>query len=115
MSGVYIKGTEMPTSCGKGKLFDTSHAIGLFSPLGWCRVNGKEIFRLSEKADFCPLVVVPEPHGRLIDADAVIDLVMQYCPDDDGVCSKAGADLRELLDEIEDLPTTIPASEEGET
>ena len=56
------------------------------------------------------LTAVPvPPHGRLIDADAVIDLVMQYCPDDDGVCSKAGADLRELLDEIENLPTVIPA------
>ena len=56
------------------------------------------------------LTAVPAtPHGRLIDADAVIDLVMQYCPDDDGVCSKAGADLRELLDEIENMPTVIPA------
>ena len=62
------------------------------------------------RPDDCPLIEVSEPHGRLIDADAVIDLVMQYCPDDDGVCSKAGADLRELLDEIENLPTIIPAS-----
>ena len=61
------------------------------------------------RPNWCPLIEVPEPHGRLIDADAVIDLVMQYCPDDDGLCSKAGADLRELLDEIENLPTIIPA------
>lgn len=66
---VLIKDMQMPKSCGSCKLFGASHAIGLFSPLGWCRVNGKEIFRLSEKADFCPLVEVPEPHGRLIDAD----------------------------------------------
>ena len=59
-------------------------------------------------------VVPVPPHGRSIDADAVIDLVMQYCPDDDGVCSKAGADLRELLDEIESLPTIIPAEEAEE-
>lgn len=31
----------------------------------------------------------------------VLDMVMKYCPDDDGTCSKLGADLRELLDDIE--------------
>lgn len=42
---------------------------------------------------------------RYIDADAVIDIAMQYCPDDDGSCSKAGVDIREMIDEIECLPT----------
>jgi hypothetical protein len=36
-------------------------------------------------------------------ADAVA-LTMQYCPDDDGVCSKAGHDLRELVDDLENAP-----------
>lgn len=40
----------------------------------------------------------------LIDADKVLDIVAAYCPDDDGSCSKAGIDLREMLDEIEALP-----------
>ena len=53
-------------------------------------------------------VSVP-PHGWLIDLAAAVELVMQYCHDDDGSCSKAGVDLRELLDEIENLPTIIPA------
>ena len=35
----------------------------------------------------------------------VLDIAMQYCPDDDGSCSKADADPREMLDEIEALPT----------
>ena len=81
-----------------------------------CPILKREVTGNVERGGFqtdCPLIKVPEPHGRLIDADAVIDLVMQYCPDDDGVCSKAGADLRELLDEIENLPTNISA-EEGE-
>lgn len=41
---------------------------------------------------------------RLIDADKVLNIVIGYCPDDDGSCSKAGVDLREMLDEIEALP-----------
>lgn len=32
-----------------------------------------------------------------------LELIMKYVPDDDGTCSNAGADLRELLDEIENL------------
>lgn len=41
---------------------------------------------------------------RVIDADKVLNIVIAYCPDDDGSCSKAGVDLREMLDEIEALP-----------
>lgn len=39
-----------------------------------------------------------------IEKQAAIDAAMQYCPDDDGTCSKADKDIRELLDELEDLP-----------
>ena len=35
---------------------------------------------------------------------SAIDIALQYCPDDDGVCSKAGHDPREMPDEIEQLP-----------
>ncbi len=41
---------------------------------------------------------------ELIDRQAALEIVMSYCPDDDGCCSKAGHDLREMLDEIEALP-----------
>lgn len=113
--GLYIKDMEIPTSCGKCKLFDTSHAIGLFSPLGWCRVNGKEIFRLSEKADFCPLVPVPEPHGRLGDLDRLEQMFVEI---DNATYS--GFDGEEPFYSAEDAAqiirlasTVIPASEEG--
>lgn len=39
-----------------------------------------------------------------ISRDKAIEITMQYCPDDDGSCSKALADLREMLDEIESIP-----------
>lgn len=42
---------------------------------------------------------------ELIDRQAVLEIAMSYCPDDDGCCSKAGHDIREMLDEIEALPT----------
>lgn len=34
-----------------------------------------------------------------------LDAIMEYCPDDDGSVSKDG-DIRELLDDVEDLPST---------
>ena len=104
--GIYIKGMDMPSCCMFCPISNAS-GCGMMNPP--VLMTSKEM--LADRPDWCPLVPVP-PHGRLIDADAVIDLVMQYCPDDDGVCSKAGADLRELLDEIENLPTVIPAEEE---
>ena len=39
-----------------------------------------------------------------IKREAVLDIAMMYCPDDDGSCSKAGEDLRDMLDEIESIP-----------
>ena len=55
--GVYIKGMEMPTSCGNC-FFDT-HCDN------WRLRNWG-----APPPDDCPLVPVP-PHGRLIDADAL--------------------------------------------
>ena len=39
-----------------------------------------------------------------IKREAVLEIAMMYCPDDDGSCSKAGEDLRDMLDEIESIP-----------
>ena len=51
--GVFIRGMEMPKSCA-----DCS--------IGWC--NNLILFSESKiRADNCPLVEVPEPHGDLID------------------------------------------------
>lgn len=41
---------------------------------------------------------------ELIDRQSALEIAMCYCPDDDGSCSKAGHDIREMLDEIEELP-----------
>lgn len=44
--------------------------------------------------------------NEYISREDVLDIVSQYCADDDGSCSKADVDLREMLDEIEALPAT---------
>lgn len=52
--GIYVKNARMPKACK------------------WCEYTSCEKRIRSwhiERADDCPLIEVPEPHGRLIDAD----------------------------------------------
>lgn len=64
--GVYIKGMEMPQNCHECRLYE--------GDIYYCSAADKEI-DISDssegKCQFCPLVPVP-PHGRLIDADALM-------------------------------------------
>ena len=72
--GVLIKGMEMPYGCA-----DCDFCGGIIMPDGiyYCDCpaeasHGKNIsdaINNGARADFCPLVEIPTPHGRLIDAD----------------------------------------------
>ena len=57
MSGIYIKGMEMPTSCMACQWSRTD-----ITNTDWCVLTEKDL-----PCD-CPLVSMPD-HGRLIDAD----------------------------------------------
>ena len=89
---ILIKGMEMPKNCG-----------GCFLRVGQC---SRRIYMENRPSD-CPLVEVPEPHGRLIDADAVFDNLERT-----GWYDNADRDIAEDL--VLDAPTVIPASEEAE-
>lgn len=97
---ILIKGMEMPKGEKAVHLEIHSDGMVLMWQMGDSdKVVGKAI----------PIL----PHGRLIEESKVLDIVFEWCPDDDGSVGKVG-DLREMLDEIEALPTIIPA-EEGDT
>ncbi|MCR4794242.1 MAG: hypothetical protein K5898_03545 [Ruminococcus sp.] len=52
-------------------------------------------------------MTIDEARERIPDyvsREEILDIASQYCTDDDGSCSKADVDLREMLDEIEALP-----------
>ena len=94
MSGIYIKGMEMPTGCAFCKI-KRRNGKKMVCPF----VNEQWDIHDPMSADLrlndCPLVPVPD-HGRLIDADALL------------------ATERETFEDyhIEDAPTIIPAEEE---
>ena len=55
---ILIKGMEMPERCG-----------ACFLRVGGC----KQRIYMEQPPKYCPLVEIPTPHGRLIDADAIQD------------------------------------------
>ena len=101
--GVYIN-METPTSCG-------------YCPLRHEARDGDECYlgasltEYQERPDDCPLVPVPEPHGRLGDLDALD--VIGYCGIPQGYEDTFDSGVIWLAEQIDELPTIIPASEEG--
>ena len=100
--GVYIKGMEMPTSCVNCRF---SGFGGLRNERVVCMHTGSNAYvNAVQYLDDCPLIPVP-PHGRLIDADAVMNSVT----DEKGVyVSQFAAVIGEAVDAA---PTIIPAEE----
>lgn len=112
--GVYIKGMKMPENCLNCDLFyykDTRETDLSFPrwPCGpWecynvCAFQGHKKVDIRFRPDGCPLVEI-QPHGRLIDTDAVSLDGGPY--EYDEWCKWA-------LDQYQAAPTIIPA-EEGE-
>lgn len=108
MSGIYIPGMKMPTtglylvsvdsSCGKDETVMT--------------VN-----RMLGNRDVCLIIgaynLVPVPeHGRLIDADAIKYTYTTVWGSDDG---HNRLDYVVGIDEIDEMPTIIPADKEEQT
>ena len=65
-----------------------------------------------KRAKQCPLVSVPEPHGRLIDADAFIGTIRPLCEEDKYTACTFETVKRLMLEHINNAPTIIPAEEE---
>ena len=65
---VLIRGMEMPQKCGKCKLYHVEHPMHCMAVEGHRTVGAP--YGMS-RPDWCPLIEIPTPHGRLIDADRV--------------------------------------------
>lgn len=98
MSGIYIKGMEMPTSCLSCEW--CVHTIPADNYICY-RLNRAVIGVVEEDVNetvnvCCPLIPVPD-HGRLIDADAMCDGLVLNHP---------------VVIYAECMPTVIPADKE---
>ena len=71
-----IKGMEMPTrcdDCAMGHELNIGTSVTGYGCLAMLQMGDARIRPIScgTKPDWCPLVEVSTPHGRLIDADAI--------------------------------------------
>lgn len=102
---VIIKGMEMPKHCRNCKFSYFTHGISmkcLFISEA-CKIKG----RLSN----CPLVAVPTPHGRLIDADALLRVIEENSYRLRGATNSTenGMFLTGIRQAIDESPTIIEA------
>ena len=68
---ILIRGMDMPKNCKECDLYIE----------GACYAKGYRDYRSimdMSKPDDCPLIEIPTPHGRLIDADALIADLVKY-------------------------------------
>ena len=97
---IYIKGMEMPTNCTDCR----------YRPLVGCNPYQDDGLSPSEhRHRTCPLTEVKEPHGRLIDADALVGGAEQYELEGGTFCIDSVEDLYAWL--YDDAPTVIERSD----
>lgn len=115
MSGVYIKGMEMPHGCAFCKI-KRRNGGKMVCPLCNEEWDIRDPMSADFRMDLCPLTPVP-PHGRLIDADALMKMRgmendCYNCPNGShGWCTRS-QDAANICEAIEDAPTIIPAEED---
>lgn len=101
--GIYIKGMEMPFTCLNCDFHKCSGGVGDF-----CSLTKRRQFRFKNRPIDCPLIEVPEPHGRLGDLDELGDSFEPsdfWNPDAQDNCFAA-------VHIVHSAPTIIPASGE---
>ena len=104
---ILIKGMEMPNSCRDCPISGEWYCNALPSIPAWHKEYVASI-EDQTRMDRCPLVPVP-PHGRLIDADA---LLSQYKGNIWTAKTDYAEGLRDVANDIKNAPTIIEAEEE---
>lgn len=108
----YIVPDKIPSYCA-----ECDWSICLY-PNAYCKRVHKtsELLMATEKRpDFCPLIEIPTPHGRLIDADALWDRMYKYSDNEGAKMPFGDNDFMIHKDSacelIEDAPTIIEAED----
>ena len=110
MADILIRGMEMPKTCCQCDLKNYDPEIrwdenGIEQIGAWVCKRTREIIWNTQRGENCPLVPLPEGHGRLIDAEAYVDY-MQNRYDNNEITNGDWIDFRLSL---KDQPTIVPA------
>ena len=125
MSGIYIKGMEMPKRCNECRFLEGDNMNGLCHAADrwmddedyWAWYVYEEDDIDTDKPANCPLIAIPD-HGRLVDADAFEKFECNRC---DGACDVVGCDCTncdsdcrcDFMLDLHNAPTIIPADKGG--
>lgn len=125
---VIVKGMKMPKNCNECDFCHWSnlHQTGICDRCGdepVCPDYGTDYRKT--RARFCPLVELPEKHGRLIDADeflkkmnlaiATVSVMMKALgAEDDAELQMELKSYRDIRDGIKEAPTIIEAEGDEE-
>lgn len=112
---ILIKNMEMPKNCNGCKLathyFTNTHKVRCF-----INAEMREADDIDSRPKWCPLVALPEHHGRLGDLDAIRDKLSRNCPcvgcerfREEGLCMQCQYD--RFAEIIEKEPTIVEATE----
>ena len=93
---ILIKGVDVPKCCADCD--DDMLRIAIGCPL----------FASNGKHENCPLVEVPTPHGRLMDAD---ELERRYMFKDEFYCEVDNDTMYLFISELDSMPTVIESED----
>ena len=110
---VLIKGMEMPKSCFDCKMMVVK-AVNEIEIMKYCCFLRKTALGVNRRKD-CPLVEVPTPHGRLIDADSVEKQIDYVANLDWNRKVGASEGMFAALEIVEDALTIIESEGEDES
>lgn len=98
---VIVKGMEMPKCCAYCEIqYD-----------GVCEMNTVESIddiAYDGRPDWCPLVELPEKHGRLVDVDYLKEHIYA-CATNGRPLHSIFSDISEFMDAVDSIPTIIEA------
>lgn len=110
--GVYIKGMGMPENCIKCPMQFGGMCYVMPAEVDESRVAPTVEEALKQgKPDWCPLVEIKEPHGDLIDRDALNIGEYEREDDETGTIEISLGGLLDLYHKMKDAPAVIERSE----
>lgn len=102
---ILIKGVKMPRCCEVCPCNDDNWRCGALGDT----FDDLEIYNLELKPSCCPLVEVPEPHGRLIDGDKLEDTLSGL---GDRAYRRTKGTIMDAQKFLNNAPTVIEAEEQ---
>lgn len=106
-----IKDIEMPIGCWWRDSLGLYRECPFFDRDHYCYKLNREVSDNCAKRPFdCPFIKVPTPHGRLIDADALMELY-EPAPEDVNEWEHYTTTISVIRQNIKDAPTIIEAEE----